>query len=113
MAKPSCGRTRRAILATALALAPACSRAEDLRWDACRPAATPPAAPGATIGRASMLPDGTIILDQLRFEAPGGAIGHAPPLRYRPDHPQYAALLRHLDGLRPREVKLLPACNAE
>lgn len=55
------------------------------------------------IGIATMLPDGTIVLD-LRAEAPGGTVGQGR-LTYPPGHPEYAAVLRHLGGLRPDEVK--------
>lgn len=56
------------------------------------------------IGSATMLEDRTIML-ALIYSFPGG--GHTTPtnLRYRPDHPEYADLLRHLGGMKPGEVK--------
>lgn len=58
------------------------------------------------IGVATMLPDGTIVLD-LRAEAPGSTVGRGR-VTYPPGHPEYAAVLRHLGGLRPGEVKPVP-----
>lgn len=56
-----------------------------------------------SIGIATMLPDGTIVLD-LRAETSSGTVGQGR-LTYPPGHPEYAAVLRHLGGLRPGEVK--------
>jgi hypothetical protein len=82
---------RRMLLATLLAA---------LAWHAAAQPARPP------IGTATMRADGTIVLD-LRAEGPGGAVGQGR-LTYPPDHPQYAAVLRHLGGLRPGETKPVP-----
>ena len=68
-------------------------------------AAQQPAAP-VPIGTATMLQDGTIVLD-LRAEGPDGQVGHGR-LLYRPTHPDHAAVLRHLGGLRPGEQKPVP-----
>lgn len=59
-----------------------------------------------SIGVATMLPDGTIVLD-LRAEGAGGTVGHGR-LTYPPDHRDHASVLRHLGGLRPGEVKPVP-----
>ena len=56
-----------------------------------------------TIGTATLAPDGTIVL-HLRAELPGGGLGDGE-LRYPPDHPDHAAVLAHLGGLRPGETK--------
>jgi hypothetical protein len=87
--------------------------AQPTGWAACRAAAPPPPGtpPRSALGEATMRPDGTIVLDRLRFEGPGGMVGHAPPMTYRPDNPDYAALLAHLGGLRPGETKLVPPCD--
>ena len=63
--------------------------------------AAPPAA-AETIGVATMEADGTIVL-QLRAQGPG-MIGDAM-FKYPPSHPQYAAVLAHLDGLATGETK--------
>jgi hypothetical protein len=66
---------------------------------------TRPDRPGASIGSASMLPDGTI---QLMLRAEGnGAIGDAL-LIYEPSHPQYQSIRDHLGGLQPGESKPVP-----
>ncbi|MCK8787714.1 hypothetical protein M0638_25445 [Roseomonas sp. NAR14] len=78
-------------------------------WAACRTPSNPAASP--TLGQATMRPDGTIVLDQLRFEGAGGVVGHPPPMVYPPGHQEYAALLRHLGGLRPGEGKPIPPCE--
>lgn len=59
-----------------------------------------------SIGTASMEADGTILL-YLRAEGPGGIVGDAQ-LRYPPSHTDYAAVLSHLGGLQPGEVKPVP-----
>lgn len=59
-----------------------------------------------SIGVASMLPDGTILLE-LRAEGAGGLRGEGR-FRYPPGHPRYQAVLRHLGGLRPGEAKPVP-----
>ncbi|HEY0202594.1 MAG TPA: hypothetical protein VGC15_00400 [Acetobacteraceae bacterium] len=75
-----------------LAFAPAARAAEE--------PAPPRRAPGAPmIGTATMLPDGTIVL-QLRAEVPGAVLGDAQ-LHYPPGDPHYPAVRDHLPGLRP------------
>ena len=73
-----------------------------------------PALPGAasaqtavpeSIGTARMEPDGTVILDLVART--GGVVGQGR-LTYPPGHPDRAAILRHLGGLRPGEVKPVP-----
>jgi hypothetical protein len=59
--------------------------------------------PDASIGVATMDADGTIVLD-LRATGPDGVRGDAQ-LRYPRDHKDYAAVLKHLGGLRPGESK--------
>lgn len=85
------GRGRRVLLA-ALAVLPGAARAQ-------APAAPPP------IGTARMEADGTIVLDLVARQ--DGTVGHAR-LTYPPGHPDYAAILRHLGGLRPGEAKPVP-----
>jgi hypothetical protein len=58
------------------------------------------------IGSATMLQDGTLVLD-LRAEGPGGILGDAR-LVYPPTHAQYADVLAHLGGMKPGEQKLVP-----
>ena len=60
---------------------------------------------GASIGVATMEPDGTIVL-QLRAEGPG-AIGDAQ-IRYPRAHKEYQQVLDHLGGLEPGETKPVP-----
>ena len=57
-----------------------------------------------SIGSATMLEDRTIVL-ALIYWFPGG--GHTTPtdLRYKPGHPEYSELLRHLGGMQPGESK--------
>ncbi len=57
------------------------------------------------IGTATMLADGTIVLD-LIAESPG-ARGNAQ-FRYPPGHPKYQRTLDHLGGLAVGEQKLVP-----
>jgi hypothetical protein len=57
------------------------------------------------IGMATMLEDGTIVLD-LRAEGPAGESGVAQ-VRYPRTHPQYQSVLDHLGGLQPGEQKLV------
>lgn len=64
----------------------------------------------ATIGSARMLPDGTIVLD-LRAEGAGGQVGDAR-VTYAKDSPHYAEVLAHLGGLKPGEVKPVPAWDS-
>jgi hypothetical protein len=60
----------------------------------------------ASIGSATMKPDGTIEL-MLRAQGPGGMLGDAL-VRYPPTHPQYQTILTHLGGLKPGESKPVP-----
>lgn len=60
----------------------------------------------APIGNATMLPDGTLVLD-LIAQTPDGSTGHAL-FRYAPDSTQYNAILEHLNGLEPGQSKLVP-----
>ena len=64
------------------------------------------AATAASIGAATMTPDGTIRL-QLRADGPDGAQGDALLLYPRSD-PEYAKVLAHLGGLEPGESKPVP-----
>ena len=64
------------------------------------------AAEAASIGAATMRPDGTIEL-RLRATGPGGLVGDGF-FTYPPSDPQYAEVLRHLGGLRPGESKSVP-----
>jgi hypothetical protein len=57
----------------------------------------------ASIGVATMGPDGTIEL-RLRATGPGGMVGEGF-LTYPPSDPHYADILRHLGGLKPGETK--------
>jgi len=56
-----------------------------------------------SIGSATMLPNGTIVL-LLSAAGPGGEIGDAR-YEYPPDHPRYAEILKHVGPLRPGENK--------
>ena len=64
--------------------------------------AAPPPAP---IGTATLLRDGTIVL-QLRAET-AGALGDAE-LRYTPTDPRYGMIRDHLPGLRVGTAILVP-----
>ncbi len=59
-----------------------------------------------SIGAASMLLDGTIVLD-LRAEGSGGMIGDAR-LTYRPGEPHYPAIRDHLPRLKPGLTVMVP-----
>lgn len=59
-----------------------------------------------SIGTATMLSNGTIVLD-LRPEGPGGMIGDAR-LTYRPGEPHYPAVRDHLPGLRAGMTVMVP-----
>jgi len=59
-----------------------------------------------SIGTATMTADRTIILD-LRAQAPDGTVGDAR-LTYPKSHKDYAAILKHLGGLKPGEHKPVP-----
>jgi hypothetical protein len=52
-----------------------------------------------------MEPDGTVILDLVART--GGVVGQGR-LTYPPGHPDRGAILRHLGGLRPGEMKPVP-----
>ena len=56
-----------------------------------------------SIGTATMRQDRTIVLD-LVARGPGGLLGDGR-VTYSPSDPNYEAILRHLGGLRPGEVK--------
>jgi hypothetical protein len=56
-----------------------------------------------SIGSATMLPDGTIVL-LLSAEGPNGEIGDTR-YEYPPNHPQYAEILKHVGPLRPGDDK--------
>ena len=58
-----------------------------------------------SIGTARMEPDGTVILDLVART--GGVVGQGR-LTYPPGHPDRGAILRHLGGLRPGEMKPVP-----
>src|ERR1041384_2974239 len=58
------------------------------------------------IGIASMKPYGTIVLDLHGGSEAHDALG---VIQYPPGHKDYAAVLRHLGGLRPGERKPVPA----
>ena len=60
----------------------------------------------ASIGVATMTPDGTITL-RLRAEGEGGKIGEGN-LTYRRGNPQYDEVLQHIGGLKPGETKPVP-----
>ena len=59
----------------------------------------------ASIGTATMLADGTIILNLIARDR--GIIGHGQ-FTYAPGDPQYVAVLKHLGGLKPGESKPVP-----
>jgi hypothetical protein len=59
----------------------------------------------ASIGSATMMADGTIVLN-LRAEGPG-VLGDARVI-YPPSHPEYNNVLAHLGGLKPGEQKQVP-----
>jgi len=61
----------------------------------------------APIGTATMLSDGTIVME-LRAEGDNGLIGMAT-IEQRPgDGQKYIELLQHLGGIKPGESKLIP-----
>lgn len=70
------------------------------------PAGKPGGQAPASIGSATMEPDGTIIL-QLRAGGGGGPVGDGR-FAYPPSHAQYQMILRHLGGLRPGETRPVP-----
>lgn len=60
----------------------------------------------ASIGVATMLPDGTIMLD-LHSRTADGSIGDAR-LVYAKNNREYSSILHHLGGLKPSEVRSVP-----
>ena len=65
-----------------------------------------------SIGTATMLRDGTIILDLRAGAGPSGAKGDAR-ITYPPGHPQYREILEHVGGLRPGETRNVPPWTDE
>lgn len=59
-----------------------------------------------SIGIATMMPDGTIVL-QLRGQADDGTVAETQ-LVIKPGDPTYASTLQHLGGLKPGETKPVP-----
>jgi len=100
----------------AVALAPGCARRQDPTKAAAKtgsnPAAMKPSSAGdelkkaGSIGSATMMEDGTIILN-LRAEGPNGTIGDGR-LVYRKGDKGYSDVLKHLGGLKPGEFKPVP-----
>ena len=72
---------------------------------ACGPAAARAQA-ADSIGSATMLPDGTIVL-RLRATSGGGMVGDGQ-FSYPPNHTQYEMIRRHLGGISPGETKPVP-----
>lgn len=108
-----CGRTVVCLVPLALVLAAvsACSPARECgRPGDAKTSAV--AAAQASIGTATMLADGTIVLDLRTGAAPGGAKGDAR-LNYPPGHPQYREIMEHVGGLRPGETKSVPPWTDE
>ena len=69
------------------------------------PAVTASDAPGhKVIGQASMQPDGTIVMDLRMEDAATGSVGDSH-LTYAPGSTHYQAVLDHLGGLAPNQVK--------
>jgi hypothetical protein len=62
--------------------------------------------PNRPIGNATMMEDGTLVLD-LVAEGPDGLRGIARILR-PPSDPRYAAWIEHLGGMSPGDDKLVP-----
>lgn len=65
-----------------------------------------------SIGTATMLRDGTIVLDLRAGTGPSGPKGDAR-LTYPPGHPQYREILEHVGGLRPGETRNVPPWTDE
>jgi hypothetical protein len=65
-----------------------------------------------SIGTATMLRDGTIVLDLRAASGPAGPKGDAR-LTYPPGHPQYREILEHVGGLRPGETRNVPPWTDE
>ena len=57
------------------------------------------------IGIATMMPDGTIVLDLHGGRESNYAMGH---FEYPPTHKDYDAMLKHLGGLAPGQKKGVP-----
>src|SRR6185369_9444945 len=69
------------------------------------PSASAPMKHAEPIGFATMLPDGTLVLD---LTARGGGMhGHAR-VTYAPSDPKYQETLAHIGGIRPGEQKPVP-----
>lgn len=81
------------------AVAASCILAAALASAAVPALVAPAEADVTSSGVATMLDDGTVLL-QLRAGGPGGIIGDAL-LRYPPSDPNYAAVRAHLPTLRP------------
>ncbi len=60
----------------------------------------------ASIGMATMKPDGTIVL-QLRAEGPSGTVGDAQ-FEYKPGSKDYAMVMSHIGGITAGESKSVP-----
>jgi len=60
-----------------------------------------------SIGTATMLPDGTVVLDLRAGGLAGTPVGDGR-LTYPPNHPQYREILEHLGGIRPGETRPVP-----
>ena len=56
------------------------------------------------IGQASMRPDGTIVMDLRMEDAATGSVGDSR-VTYASGSPHYQAILDHLGGLKPNEIK--------
>jgi len=63
-------------------------------------------APVESIGTATMLVDGTIVL-YLRAETDSGGLGDAQ-FSYRPDDPDYEKIKTHIGGIKPGDKKPVP-----
>ena len=59
-----------------------------------------------SIGKATMKPDGTILL-QLRAEGENGTIGDSL-LVVSPNDPKHQGIVSHLGGIKPGEEKPVP-----
>jgi hypothetical protein len=59
-----------------------------------------------SIGQAELRPDGTIVLT-LRAEGSQGAVGDGQ-LVYAPSNKDYAAIVQHIGGIKPGEIKPVP-----
>ena len=96
-------------LALAMAVTAGCGRTASEPPASSKPpmASAPMSAPApASIGQAEMRPDGTIVLT-LRAEDGHGSIGDGQ-LVYAPSNKDYAAIMQHIGGIKPGEVKPVP-----